>query len=82
MPYFVIARLTGQSSNQGIGGKMDRPANLDSRLRGNDNRWASFQLLAGRHRLFAAIVIEAAIGFAAQPSGLDIFHQQRAGPVF
>src|SRR6185312_5308991 len=37
--------------------------------------------LARRHRLFAAIIIEAALRLAAEPAGLDIFHQQRARPV-
>jgi hypothetical protein len=32
-------------------------------------------------RGLAAVVVEAATGLAAQPAGLDIFHQQRAGPV-
>jgi phenylpyruvate tautomerase PptA (4-oxalocrotonate tautomerase family) len=38
--------------------------------------------LARRNRLFAAIIVEAALGLAAEPAGLDIFHQQRAGAVF
>ena len=37
--------------------------------------------LPRRHRLLAAIVVEAAIGLAAEPAGLDVFHQQRAGAV-
>src|SRR5690606_7296582 len=36
---------------------------------------------AGRHRVLAAIVVEAAAGLAAEPAALDIFHQPRAGPV-
>src|SRR5450432_1227815 len=38
--------------------------------------------LARRDRLLAAIVVEAAAGFAAQPAGLDVLHQQRTRPVF
>src|SRR5205809_882738 len=38
--------------------------------------------LPRRHRLGAAIVVEAALGLASQPAGLDIFYQQRTGPVF
>ncbi len=34
-----------------------------------------------RDRLLAAIVVEAALGLAAEPAGLDVLHQQRAGPV-
>src|SRR6266853_465356 len=34
-----------------------------------------------RHRLVAAGVIKAAAGLAAEPAGLDVFDQQRAGPV-
>ena len=37
--------------------------------------------LARRHRRLAAVVVEAALGFAAEPAGLDVFHQQRTGPV-
>ena len=33
--------------------------------------------LARRNRLLAAIVVEAAIGLAAEPAGFDIFHEQR-----
>src|SRR5665809_128829 len=36
---------------------------------------------AGRHRLFATIIVEAALGFSPEPTGLDIFHQERTGPV-
>src|SRR5258707_14903385 len=39
-------------------------------------------ILARRHRLGAAIVVEAAAGLLAEPTGLDILHQQRARPVF
>src|SRR5205085_2875444 len=38
--------------------------------------------LPRRHRLLAAIVVEAAIALAAEPTGLDIFYQQRARAVF
>src|SRR6056297_879707 len=34
-----------------------------------------------RHRLLAAIVIETTPGLAPQPASLDIFRQQRTGPV-
>src|ERR1700704_4525261 len=44
---------------------------------------ASGDLLASarRHGLFAAIVVEAALSLAAEPTGLDVLHQKRAGPV-
>src|SRR5262245_59693038 len=42
---------------------------------------ASTKPLARRHRLFAAIVVEASLGLASEPAGLDVFHQQRTGPV-
>src|SRR6185503_6561988 len=35
----------------------------------------------GRNRFLAAIIVEAAARLAAEPARLDIFHQQRAGPV-
>ena len=38
--------------------------------------------LPRRHRVFAAVVVEAALGLAAEPAGLDVFHQERAGAVF
>src|SRR5262245_21596583 len=38
--------------------------------------------LAGRHRPFAAIIVEAALSFPSEPARFDIFHQQRTGPVF
>ena len=34
--------------------------------------------LARRDRLVAAVVVKTALGLAAEPAGLDIFHQQRA----
>src|SRR5215813_3099098 len=34
------------------------------------------------HRLFAAVIVETTLGLAAEPAGLDVFHQQRTGPVF
>src|SRR6202049_4796118 len=37
--------------------------------------------LPRRDRLVAAIIVEAALGLAAEPAGLDIFHQKRARPV-
>ena len=37
--------------------------------------------LSGRNRLLAAVIVEAALRLAAEPAGLDIFHQQRARPV-
>src|SRR5260370_4277127 len=37
---------------------------------------------ARRHRLLAAIIVEAALRLAAEPAGLDVFHQQRTGAVF
>src|SRR5258707_5045299 len=37
--------------------------------------------LPRRDRLVAAIVVEAALGLAAEPAGLDIFHQQRTRPI-
>ncbi len=37
---------------------------------------------ARRHRLVAAVVVEAALRLAAEPAGLDVFHQQRARAVF
>jgi hypothetical protein len=37
---------------------------------------------ARRDRLLAAIVVKTALRLAAEPSGLDVFHQQRARPVF
>src|SRR5208282_3748851 len=36
---------------------------------------------AGRNRLFASIIIEAAPGLAAEPARLDIFHEERTGPI-
>src|SRR5689334_15104490 len=38
--------------------------------------------LARRYRPAAAVVVKAAIGLAADPAGLDVLHQQRAGAVF
>src|SRR5437870_7075879 len=35
--------------------------------------------LACRYGLLAAVVVEAALRLAAEPAGLDVFHQQRAG---
>src|SRR5579885_3081396 len=40
------------------------------------------QMLPRGDRLLAMIVVEAAAGLSAEPAGLDIFHQQRTGPVF
>ena len=37
--------------------------------------------LPRRHRLFAAIVVETAIGLATEPAGFGIFHEQWAGAV-
>src|SRR5713101_9274596 len=34
-----------------------------------------------RDRLVAAIVVEAALGLAAEPAGLDVLYQQRARPI-
>lgn len=40
-------------------------------------------VLARRNRVaVAGVVVEAFAGFFAEPSGLDIFYQQRAGAVF
>ena len=38
--------------------------------------------LARRHRLLAAIVVEAALGLASEPTRFDVFYQERAGAVF
>src|SRR5262245_45223187 len=38
--------------------------------------------LSCRHRLLAAIIVEAALGLAAQPARLDVFNQQRAWSIF
>src|SRR5262245_33805275 len=38
--------------------------------------------LSCRHRLLAAIIVEAALGLAAQPARLDVFNQQRASSIF
>jgi hypothetical protein len=38
--------------------------------------------LSGRHRLLAAVIVKTALRLAAEPAGLDVFHQQRARPVF
>src|ERR1700730_13226580 len=35
----------------------------------------------GRQRLPAAVIVEAAPDLAAEPAGLDVFHQQGTGPV-
>src|SRR5260370_24330845 len=35
----------------------------------------------GRHRLLAAVIVEAAPHLAPEPAGLDVFDQQRAGPI-
>src|SRR5215471_11236056 len=37
---------------------------------------------ARRYGFFAAIVVEAALGFPAEPTSLDIFYQQRARAIF
>src|SRR3989442_9794529 len=37
---------------------------------------------ACRDGLLAAVIVEAALRLAAEPSGFDIFHQKRAGAVF
>src|SRR5271167_2795828 len=37
--------------------------------------------LARWDRLLSAVVVEAPLGLAAEPAGLDVFHQQRAGAV-
>src|SRR5205823_49306 len=37
--------------------------------------------LACGYGLLAAVVVEAALRLAAEPTGLDVFHQQRAGPI-
>src|SRR6186997_34338 len=37
---------------------------------------------ARRNRLGAAVVVEAALGLATEPAGLDVFHQQRARAIF
>src|SRR5262245_29261439 len=36
---------------------------------------------ARRYGLFPAVVVKAALGLATEPTGLDVFHQQRAGAV-
>src|SRR5262249_4657283 len=38
--------------------------------------------LARRDRLFAAVIVETALGLSPKPAGLDILHQERARPVF
>src|SRR5262249_10506810 len=38
--------------------------------------------LAGGDGVLAAIIVKAAARLAADPAGVDIFYQQRAGPVF
>src|SRR5437899_5346769 len=43
---------------------------------------ASRSALPRRDRLVAAVVVEAALRLAAEPTGLDIFHEQRTRPVF
>jgi hypothetical protein len=42
--------------------------------------WGRQHLLANRHRLFAVIVVEAALGLPYKPARLDIFHQQPPAP--
>src|SRR5690242_21847797 len=37
---------------------------------------------ARRDRLLAAIIVESPLRFAAEPARLDVFHEQRARPVF
>src|SRR5512134_110759 len=37
--------------------------------------------LARRDRRLAPVVVEAALGLAAEPARLDVLHEQRAGPV-
>jgi len=44
-------------------------------------RDAQKELSPRRHRLFAAIVVEAALRLTTEPAGLDIFHQQRTRAV-
>src|ERR1700733_4056697 len=46
-----------------------------------NGRWQCRDL-ARRNRLIAAIVVETALGFAPQPAGLDVLHEQRARAVF
>src|SRR5215510_11038408 len=36
---------------------------------------------ARRHRLLGAVVVEAALDLAAEPAGLDVLHQERAGAI-
>src|SRR5690348_2738773 len=38
--------------------------------------------LARRNGMIPAIIVEAAPRLLAKPTGLDVFHQQRTGPVF
>jgi len=38
--------------------------------------------LPGRDRGVTAVVVETALGLAAEPAGFDVFHKQRAGTVF
>ncbi len=38
-------------------------------------------MLSRRDRVIAAVVVKAALGLAAEPAGVDVFHQQRAGAV-
>src|SRR5579885_709674 len=45
------------------------------------NKWLAVTSTR-RNGLFAAIVVEAAFGFAAEPASLDIFHEKRTGAVF
>src|SRR5262245_19143012 len=54
---------------------------LDTEPRGKSRTPQPPAPLARRHRLLAAIVVEAALGLAPQPARLDVFHQQRTGPV-
>ncbi|CAD5252737.1 conserved hypothetical protein [Bosea sp. 62] len=49
----------------------------DARLKAEHDE----RVLARRNRLFAAIIVKAALGLAAEPAGLDVLHQQRAWPV-
>src|SRR5579871_221206 len=75
---------------------MDRPAGFSALFRafksagdlaGPSQRpcftsdWRRFSGLPRWHRVLAAVVIEAALGLAAEPASFDVFHQERAGAV-
>src|SRR5687768_12346435 len=51
------------------------------KIRLGSEQCRGFESLAGRDRLFAAVVVEAPSGLLSQPAGFHVLHQQRARPV-